>query len=338
VVFFGGEPLLRKDLIALCVAHGLEQGARLDVRPRFKVTTNGLLLDDAFISFCADFGVVVAVSLDGCRAAHDAHRRTAGGDGTHDAVAERCRRLLARLPYSMAITVVSPDTAGLLGRSVAEVLDLGFRYSIVSLDYSATWDARALAELAVGYRDVGEQYVARTRREQKFYLSPFETRIASHVRPESCVEDRCHLGRRQVSVATDGTIYPCVQFTRAGSESQFAMGHVDRGIELGRQCGLYAMSRREPSQCEGCVLRARCNHTCSCLNWQCTGDVAGVPEVLCAQERMLMPIVDDVAGRLYRERNAMFLHKHYDALYPVASLLEDLEAAAVDPRSPWDLR
>ena len=38
---------------------------------------------------------------------------------------------------------------------------------------------------------------------------------------------------------------------------------------------------------------------------------------------MLIPIVDAVGRRLYRERNPQFLHKHYNAAYPVLSLLED---------------
>jgi len=327
VVFFGGEPLLRKDLIALCVAYAREEAPKRGIRPHFKITTNGALLDDAFINFCADLGIVVAVSLDGCREAHDPHRLTASGQPTFEVIRERCQALLARLPYSMAITVISPDTARWVDRSVSGVLDLGFRYAIVSLDYSGAWDDPSLAALRQSYRQVGEQYLWRTRREEKFYLSPFETRITSRVRPDSIAEDRCHLGARQVSVAPDGTIYPCVQFTRAGPESSFAMGHVLTGLDQTRRGGLYELSQAEPSACQSCAIRDRCNHTCSCLNWQCTGAVGEVPAILCEHERLLLPIVDDVAGQLFRERDPMFIQRHYQSAYPLLSLLEDLEAA-----------
>ena len=125
----------------------------------------------------------------------------------------------------------------------------------------------------------------------------------------------------------DGTIYPCVQFVRAGPASEFAIGSVERGIDLESRGTLYRRSRGEPSACLSCALRARCNHTCSCVNWQCTGDVCEVPGLLCAHERMLMPIVDRVAGTLFRVRSPMFLQKHYNAAYPLASLLDDLEPA-----------
>lgn len=45
--------------------------------------------------------------------------------------------------------------------------------------------------------------------------------------------------------------------------------------------------------------------------------------VLCANERMLMPIADRVGEYLYRKRSPLFLHKHYNTAYPVLSLLED---------------
>ena len=36
-----------------------------------------------------------------------------------------------------------------------------------------------------------------------------------------------------------------------------------------------------------------------------------------------MPLADDIGQTLNRERNPLFLHKHYNAAYPILSLLED---------------
>ena len=38
---------------------------------------------------------------------------------------------------------------------------------------------------------------------------------------------------------------------------------------------------------------------------------------------MLMPIADRLGRELYRQRNPHFLHKHYNAAYPVLSMIED---------------
>jgi uncharacterized protein len=45
--------------------------------------------------------------------------------------------------------------------------------------------------------------------------------------------------------------------------------------------------------------------------------------VLCRHEQLLLPIADRVAETLFRERNPHFLHKHYNAAYPLLSLIED---------------
>ena len=38
---------------------------------------------------------------------------------------------------------------------------------------------------------------------------------------------------------------------------------------------------------------------------------------------MLMPIADRLGRELYRRRDPHFLHKHYNAAYPVLSMIED---------------
>jgi uncharacterized protein len=49
--------------------------------------------------------------------------------------------------------------------------------------------------------------------------------------------------------------------------------------------------------------------------------------VLCAHERIVLPIADALAARLFKRRSPMFLQKHYNELYPLVSLVEDTAAA-----------
>ena len=71
IVFFGGEPLLRKDLM-LALVDRCE--AREPNRFHYKVTTNGTLLDESFLAEAGRRRLAVALSCDGVRAAHDAFR------------------------------------------------------------------------------------------------------------------------------------------------------------------------------------------------------------------------------------------------------------------------
>lgn len=43
----------------------------------------------------------------------------------------------------------------------------------------------------------------------------------------------------------------------------------------------------------------------------------------CEHERMLIEIADSVAKKLYRKKNAMFIQKQYNEMYPIISAIED---------------
>ena len=43
-----------------------------------------------------------------------------------------------------------------------------------------------------------------------------------------------------------------------------------------------------------------------------------------ARRAFLIPFVDNLAEKLYAERNALFIQRHYNPAFPVMSILEDL--------------
>jgi uncharacterized protein len=219
--------------------------------------------------------------------------------------------------------VTAPETVAHFADSVEYLYGRGFRYLICSLNYAGAWDRRRLAELRRQYERLAEWYYRETVQEAKFYFSPFDVKIASHVHPGSCLSERCELGQKQISVAPNGRLYPCVQFVGDGTDDAFCIGDVTHGIDEAARNGLFTRNSEEKETCVDCAVRGRCNHYCGCLNKQTTGHMDTVSPVLCAHERLLLPIADHLAGRLFKERNALFIQKHYNELYPVLSLIED---------------
>ena len=192
----------------------------------FKLTTNGLLLDQSLLEFALEHDVLVALSCDGAQSAHDRHRRLPNGQGSFDLVLPKLRLLLAARPYSSVLVVVNPDTVDQLSDSVSFLLQEGCRYLIVSLNYAAPWTEADLAALERQYERLGELYVAWSREDRKFYLSPFEVKLASHILGRQAKCRRCELGLRQLSVDPQGYLYPCVQFT--GGRSRQPLVHRSR--------------------------------------------------------------------------------------------------------------
>ncbi len=323
VVFFGGEPLLRKGLIRDLVAYGQELQRAGRGRFHYKLTTNGLALDEDFLAFAVDNDILIALSHDGVQEAHDRHRRLRNDRASWSVLESRLRALLAVRPYASIMTVVNPDTAEHLHDSVEYLMQEGARYLIVMLNYDAQWNNASFRVLRRQLRRLGDSYLRWTRADRRFYLSPFEVKIASHVDGHCWQEKRCELGRRQLSIDPSGNIYPCVQFPSAGAESEWCIGDVRGGVDEERRSAIHALGQHKHDSCANCALQKRCAHTCGCLNWQATGRVDTVSPVLCRYERSMIPIADRVAKVLYRERNPVFLHKQYNAAYPILSLLDD---------------
>ena len=85
-----------------------------------------------------------------------------------------------------------------------------------------------------------------------------------------------------------------VQFTQAGPDSRWCIGHVRQGLDQAKREQLRGESQAEKTPCRDCAIRDRCQNTCGCLNWQLTGQVSRVGGILCAHERMLIPIADEI--------------------------------------------
>ena len=169
------------------------------------------------------------------------------------------------------------------------------------------------------YKTLGDWYLDAYRKEEKFYFAAFDKRIASRIWPGRGTS--CQLGRRQISVAPDGTYYPCVQFV---GHADYALGRAGQGLDAARRTCIYDRNEAAKLDCAGCALLGRCNNACGCLNYSTTGSLDKVPGFYCEHERFLIPFVDKLAAKLYAERNALFIQRHYNPAFPIVSILEDM--------------
>ena len=136
VIFFGGEPLLRKDLIFDLIDRC---ETREPNRFHYKVTTNGTLLDESFLEEACRRRLAIALSCDGVREAHDKFRLAPSGTGTWERVGEALHLLLRHQPYAPVMMTVNPETACFFAESVLWFRDIGVRYLISSLNHAADW-------------------------------------------------------------------------------------------------------------------------------------------------------------------------------------------------------
>ena len=299
---FGGEPLLERALAEEICRYAKVEAGKRGVGVRFKMTTNGTLLDEDFLRFADDHDLQIALSHDGLL--QDRQRLTRDGRPTQAQLEPVVDLVLRYQPDAVALQTVTPDTVGGMAKSVAWLHDRGFKRVNSVIDYrpGAGWDDDSLAVLRGQYEAVADLMEARFDQPRPLLFLPFLTKISSYLNGRPCLE--CQLGMRQPSVAEDGSIYPCNQFLYL---NDYRMGDVFTGIDRAKQQAIYAASLAPEPDCEGCAIEGRCRHHCACLNFSLTGDMHTVHPVQCEHERILIPVADALAERLYARKSARFL-------------------------------
>jgi uncharacterized protein len=109
LILHGGEPLLWGVENFYRIAKACEAiSARTSCAIPIAVTTNGVLIDEAWLDCFEAHDIAIAISLDGPAHIHDIHRRTFQGTGTHAAVERAARMLVSRQINVSALAVCNP--------------------------------------------------------------------------------------------------------------------------------------------------------------------------------------------------------------------------------------
>lgn len=211
VVFHGGEPLMLKRQAFDQFCTDLRAAFEPDVKVILGVQTNAMLVNDAWIDLFEKHNVHVGVSIDGDRAAHDAHRVDHQGRGTYDRVVAGLRKLQRaayekRIGWPGAICVINPDADG-AATYRHFVDDLGFRGLSFHLpmDTYETYASGPVERFAEFVNGVFDQWIADD--DPKIYVRMFDQLLRFFHGKESAINTETKRLRLQhVTISTDGTV------------------------------------------------------------------------------------------------------------------------------------
>jgi len=322
VTFFGGEPLLEFDLIRKIVEYSRDKHDR---RVQFRMSTNGTLIRPHVLDYFKENGLYFVLSIDGSKPQHDLNRSFADHRGSYESIMRHLDDILNFNPYTIAVSVVTPETVDHVADGVRHLFERGFRYVLQTLDYSAAWEDVNIDELMRQYTRVAKHYYDKLAAGDKIFYSPFDERIKTHANKPYGKGDLCDLANSQIAIAPSGRIYPCVQFigTDDGRYLENVIGDVSSGFDLSRRKWYIGENYSDKDSCKDCALYGRCATFCGCVNWRATGSLNKVPPIICEHERMLMPIVDKLANKLWKKNITLFKRKFYEPTFPVSSYIED---------------
>ena len=304
---FGGEPMLERATVEAVCRYACEKAEATGTAVRFKMTTNGTLLDEPFLQFANAHGLEIALSHDGLL--QDVQRVTRDGSPTRERLEPVIDLLLTYQPNAVAMQTVMPSTVDRMAESIEWLYERGFSRVNTAIDYrkDAGWDDASMENLKTQYERIADLVDARFDGKRPLIYLNFMSKIAAYLNDRPCLE--CKLGMRQPSVAPDGAVYPCNQFLNL---PVFRMGDMENGIDREKQTAIYRMSLAPEPDCDGCAIADRCRHHCACLNFSLTGNMHAVAPVQCEHERILIPVADGLAERLYARGSTRFLLNYRD--------------------------
>ena len=320
ILFYGGEPLLERQLIYDVVDYTKSIKKKAGHTFYYKMTTNGTLVDEEFLKFAKGANLTIGFSCDGT--AQDDCRKFHDGTGSLNVLEPKIPLLLKYQPYAIGMSVVDPATLDKSSEIVRFLFNKGFRYIHMGVNYckTAPWTKERFSVLEREYKKIAEMYINWTRAEEKFYFSSFDMKILSHLKSDKYNTDRARMGINQPSVAPTGKIYSSSKHL---NNPIFEIGDVFSGINAKKHNAIFKRGAIPAEPCQKCAIKSRCNYAYDNLSNDGSKIIDDVSPIQCTHERLLTPIADYVAETLYKEQNALFLHKHYNDLYPFMSLVED---------------
>ena len=288
VDFFGGEPLMKWQVVKDLVAYGREQEKLHDKKFRFTLTTNGVLLNDEVMEFCnREMGNVV-LSIDGRKEVHDKMRPFRKGAGSYDLIVPKFQQF-AESRHQDKYYVRGTFTHYNLDFSedVLHLADLGFKQISVEPVVAEPKEPYAIREedlpkLFEEYDKLAVEMIRRHKSGEDFNFFHFMIDLEGG----PCVAKRlsgCGSGTEYLAVTPWGDFYPCHQFV--GNE-KFLLGNVDEGIlntdirDEFKCCNVYAKEK-----CRKCFARFYCSGGCAANAYNFSGDICGAYDIGCELQK-----------------------------------------------------
>jgi len=311
--FFGGEPLLRPDLVDTACEYARLRTAETDTVVSFAATTNLTLLDDTICAMLRKWDVELVASIDGLP--HAGNERFWPGT-TRSSAPEAFRKLLlaqqAGLRFNIRWTI-TPNQLAFLADDTITLAALGFRLLTLEFVYEAPWTPAALEQLEAQLRLIAGFYIEELRAGRELEIKPFRDAFKLYTMDRPC-PTRCGFGVGGVGIAPNGDIQPCVRFVSRADAAQWNLGNVLTGFDREKRDQVAASWDRERikvadgRECRDCPVRLRCpGGICPPLHIDVCGDFYTVPSGYCDTQLVCQRVANDVLGILYGERNPFML-------------------------------
>jgi len=304
--FFGGEPLLRFDLIQQAVKYIRLKEKELGIRSIISLTSNGTLLSQSMLDFFKDEGIMLCISMDGPQQTHDRNRVQRNGAGSFALVEKKLHQALKTMNTVQVNAVYGPETVDFLPQTVAFFTELRVPFIHLNPNIRAQWPDDVKARLPRICMDVAEHYMQCYRSGQETAVNMLDSKLMLFLKDGYGTEDKCGMGETEWGFAPSGNIYPCERFIGEDDDLSMCIGNIHTGFDTSRRCAVLAKKGNRNEECKTCGLSKYCMNWCGCTNHFMTGRSDMVGTMFCALERASVNAAKHVFITLSQSDNELF--------------------------------
>lgn len=282
-IFFGGEPLLKFDIIKKVVSYCKNKEAVIGKKFYFSITTNGTLINKEIEEFFIENKFAVQISIDGTKEKHDANRYDKNHKGCYNRVLKNTLKLRKDFVVSARATASENNL------DYVEIFEHLYSLGFVRITIAAAQNVLDKKHFEILLREYKRYiwYFYSLIKEGNFDKACTMNDIIMPLRKFEYGSERvlsCGVVRTMCAVDIDGKIFPCHRFV---SNKECSIGSISNGMAE-KACDFLNKTKiNSHSQCQKCWAKNLCLGGCPNENYENSGDITISSNRTCRFNQML---------------------------------------------------
>lgn len=282
-MLFGGEPLLKPDIVEEILKHGVELAEKNNITFTANMVTNATILTDKIKYILSKYmhsaQLNVQLSVDGVKDIHDKCRVTKNGKGSFDMVAkniEGWKELFSDNIHALSIHGCSNEET--IPRLFENYKFFREEWGVPRLWFIPINSDNYTKEHVKIYEEqlnlIADYTLKKAKEEgsiqEVLNYAPIDRCMNPDVRPSA----PCGAGKNFVSITANGEIYPCHSFYYNDPEKSTKIGDVWKGIEEPKR-KIFVDYGNEDMSCDKDCPGCEAYHCYRCIadNWVENGSI-----------------------------------------------------------------
>jgi radical SAM protein with 4Fe4S-binding SPASM domain len=266
IYFFGGEPLLKKELVRQITEYAYHEiTQKRNKKIIFRINTNATLIDDAICLLFKHYDFRVTVSIDGPMEEHDTNRIYANGSGSYEVVMKNISLLKAHQITTNLRATFNPKARNLVSIfDFFEKMALPYAYSFtLNSEYKSNAADTHFADNQFEVIDKEltksmDYFVSKIANREHIFCTEIISKLIT-IKHKQMRTHSCEAGRTSLTVDENGSYFACQNML---PYRQSILGNVNSGIDQAVRRKFMSKALRELSGCTRCAIRNLCVGGC----------------------------------------------------------------------------